>query len=270
MSISYTQAAEYVNSKIDIVPEIAVVLGTGMAELADSLDNKTIIPYGDIPGFPLIGKNHHRCRMVIGELDGTPVVFMQGRLHYYEGYTMEETAFIIRMLKAMDIETVILTNASGAVNPDYAPGDIVVIRDHIKLCAESPLRGENPEELGERFFDMTNAYDKGLIELCEKSADQLGMSLPKGVYAYMAGPQFETPAEINMLKILGADLVGMSTVPEVIAAAHCGVRILALSGVSNMAAGIEGGGFNREAIDSAEPVIREKLMRLLKVIIHKL
>ena len=268
--MSYTDAAEYVNSKIDRAPDVAVVLGTGMGDLADALDNKIVIPYGEIPGFPPIGGNYHKCRMVVGRLDGATVAFMQGRLHYYEGYTMAETAFMIHMLKAMGVDTVILTNASGALNDEYAPGDIVIIRDHIKLCAESPLRGKNPDELGERFFDMTNAYDKGLIRLCEKCADGLGMSLPKGVYAYMAGPQFETPAEIRALKILGADLVGMSTVPEVIAAAHCGVRILALSGVSNMAAGVEGGGFNREAIDNAEPVIREKLIRLLKCIIGEL
>ncbi len=268
--MSYLKAAEYVLSKIKYSPEIAVVLGTGMGELADSLENKTVIPYAEIPGFPPIGKNHHKCRMVIGGLDGKPVVFMQGRLHYYEGYSMAETAFPIHMLKAMGIEKIILTNASGAVNTDYAPGDIVIINDHVKLCAESPLRGENPEELGERFFDMANAYDKGLIDLCEKCAADIGMDLPKGVYAFMAGPQFETPAEIRMLKILGADLVGMSTVPEVIAAAHCGVRILALSGVSNMAAGLSGGGLNREAIVSAEPIIRNKLFMLLDKIIGEL
>ncbi len=266
----YTAAAEYVNSKINRTPEIAVVLGTGLGELSDLLQEKVLIPYGEIPGFPPIGKNYHKCRMAVGELKDVPVAFMEGRLHYYEGYDMADTAFIIRMLETMGIDTVILTNSSGAINTDYAPGDVVIIKDHIKLCADSPLRGENPDELGERFFDMTRAYDKNLIELCEECGSEMGIRLQKGVYAFMAGPQFETPAEINMLKLLGADMVGMSTVPEVIAAAHCGVRILALSGISNMAAGIEGGGFNRVAIDKAEPLIREKMIRLLENMIPKL
>ena len=265
----YRKAAEYVCSKTKYTPEIAVVLGTGLGELADSVENSAVIPYSEIPGFPKIGSNWHKCRMVIGELSGVPVVFMQGRIHYYEGYSMQELVFPIHMLKAMGVETIILTNASGAINIDYAPGDVVLINDHIKLCADSPLRGENPEELGERFFDMSNAYDKKLIELAESCAAELDLKLPQGVYAYMAGPQFETPAEIRMLKAVGADLVGMSTVPEVIAAAHCGVRILALSGVTNMAAGFKNGGMNQEAIDNAEPIMREKMIGLLKGVINK-
>lgn len=268
--MSYIKAAEYISSKTDLCPKIAVVLGTGLGELADSLDNPVIIPYSEIPWFPKIDKNWHKCRAVIGTVSSVPVVFMQGRLHYYEGYSMQELVFPVHMLKAFGIETVILTNASGAVNTDFAPGDVVMIEDHIKLGLDSPLRGKNPEELGERFFDMTNSYDKGLMRIAESCAEELQIPLSKGVYAYMAGPQFETPAEIRMLNIIGADLVGMSTVPEVIAAAHCGIRVLGLSGVSNMAAGISGGGLNREVIDNAEPLMCKKMSALIKNIICRI
>ncbi len=268
--MSYIKAAEYISSKTDLCPKIAVILGTGLGEVAESVNNPVVIPYSEIPGFPSVDKSPHRCRAVIGTVGSVPAVFMQGRLHYYEGLSMRELVFPVHMLKAFGIETLILTNASGAVNTSFAPGDVVLIDDHIKLGLDSPLRGKNPEELGERFFDMTNAYDKGLKKIAERCAEELRIPLNKDVYAYMAGPQFETPAEIRMLNIIGADLVGMSTVPEVIAAAHCGIRVLGLSGVSNMAAGISGGGLNREAIENAEPLLRKKMSALIKNIIYKI
>lgn len=268
--MSYNTAAQYIKSKINSVPEAAVVLGTGLGDIADSLDDKVIIPYSDIPCFPSVNGTFHKCRVVYGRIGDTPVLFMQGRIHYYEGFSMQEVVFPIRMLHALGVRSVILTNASGAVNKDFAPGDLVLINDHIKFGLDSPLRGRNDDSLGDRFFDMTNAYDKALCEMARASAKQLGIRLHEGVYAYMAGPQFETPAEIRMLKAVGADLVGMSTVPEVIAAVHCGVKILAVSGVTNMAAGIENGGLNDNVMQQAEAVLRDKMKRLLFNILPKI
>lgn len=268
--MSYNKAAQYIKSKIKDIPNAAVVLGTGLGDVADSLDDKIVIPYGDIPGFPSVSGTFHKCRMVYGRVGVTPVLFMQGRIHYYEGFSMQEVVFPIRMLHALGVKSVVLTNASGAVNKDYVPGDLVLISDHIKLGLDSPLRGRNDDSLGERFFDMTNAYDKALRLTAKASAEQLGIKLYDGVYAYMAGPQFETPAEIRMLKAVGADLVGMSTVPEVIAAVHCGVKILAVSGVTNMAAGIENGGLNDDVMQRAEAVLRDKMKKLLFNILPKI
>lgn len=252
---------------MDEIPETAVVLGTGLGDIADRLEQKLIVPYGEIPGFPSVDGTFHKCRAVFGRINGRYTLFMQGRIHYYEGFSMQEVVFPIRMLRALGTRKVILTNASGAINESFAPGDLVLIGDHIKLGLDSPLRGRNDETLGDRFFDMTNAYDKGLRAEAKAAAERLGMKLDEGVYAYMAGPQFETPAEIRMLKTLGTDLVGMSTVPEVIAAVHCGLKILGISGVSNMAAGIDGGGLNNTVIKSAEDILREKLWALLKEVL---
>ncbi len=257
------KAAEYLKSKMKLVPKMAIILGTGMGDIADSLSDKITVPYSDIPNFPNTDGTWHKCRAVIGKAAGRDVIFMQGRLHYYEGFSMQEVVFPIRMLKAMGVETVILTNASGAVNEKFAPGDIVLIDDHIKLGLDSPLRGRNDDSLGGRFFDMCNAYEPRLKETAFASAEKAGVKLYRGVYGYMTGPQFETPAEIRMLKIIGADLVGMSTVPEVIAGVHCGLRILGLSGVTNMASGIDGGGMNNCVMDNAELVLQDKMKKLL-------
>lgn len=268
--MSYKNAAEYIMSKTDLSPRVAVILGTGLGEIGDAAEEGVVIPYSEIPGFPKIDGNWHKCRLIAGKIAGVPVAVMQGRLHYYEGYSMEELVFPVRMLKAMGVETLILTNASGAINTDFAPGDPILICDHIKFGMDSPLRGKNPDELGERFFDMTRAYAPELRELALKCAETLNIDLKQGVYAYMTGPQFETPAEIRMLKAAEADLVGMSTVPEVIAAVHCGIKVLALSGVSNMAAGIEGGGLNRQVIDNAEPLMCRRISDLIFKIITEL
>lgn len=268
--MSYKKAAEYLKSKIKAVPKTAVVLGTGLGDIAESLSDKTIIPYSEIPGFPNTDGTWHKCRAVIGKINDTDVIFMQGRLHYYEGFSMQEAVFPIRMLHAMSVKNIVLTNASGAVNEAFEPGDVVLIDDHIKLGMDSPVRGRNDESLGERFFDMCSAYEPCFKEIAIKAADELGIKLHRGVYGYMTGPQFETPAEIRMLKIIGADLVGMSTVPEVIAGVHCGLRILGLSGVTNMAAGIEGGGMNNSVMEDAETVLKSKIKKLVFEIVPKL
>lgn len=268
--MSYKNAAEYIKLKIKKIPKTAVVLGTGIGDIAENLSDKTVIPYSEIPDFPNTDQTWHKCRMIAGKIGDTDVIFMQGRLHYYEGFSMQEVVFPVRMLKFLGTENLILTNASGAVNEKFSPGDIVLIDDHIKLGMDSPLRGRNDESLGDRFFDMCNAYDAQLKEAAVIAAKKAGVDMHRGVYAYMTGPQFETPAEIRMLKIIGADLVGMSTVPEVIAGVHCGIRILGLSGVTNMAAGIEGGGMNDDVMESAEPVLREKMQKILFEIVQNI
>lgn len=266
----YTEAAEFLKSRIKSVTKTAVVLGTGMGDAADILGDKIEIGYGDIPSFPSVNDTWHKCRLIYGTVDGTPVIFMQGRLHYYEGFSMQEVVYPIKMLKTLGIENLILTNASGAINESFSPGDIIIIDDHIKLGLDSPLRGRNDETFGSRFFDMTTAYDERLKNTALSIAKEMGYDLKKGVYAYMTGPQFETPAEIKMLKIIGADLVGMSTVPEVIAAKHSSMHVLGLSGVTNMAAGLSGGGLNGGVIENAELVLSEKMKRLLPKIIKEI
>ena len=264
----YREAVEFILNRINSRPHIGLILGSGLNALAESIEDAVVIPFAKIPHFPV--STVHEGNLVIGTLAGKEVVCMQGRVHFYEGYSMQELAFPIRTLYAIGVNTLILTNASGGICEDYFPGQVVAIRDHIKFDLESPLRGENPEELGDRFFDMTHAYTPELLSIAHQAAEELGVSLPEGVYAYMGGPQFETPAEIRMLRYLGADLVGMSTVPEVICAAHCGIKVLALSCVTNMAAGMDMGGFDQAVIAKAEQTGRETMLNLLNKVVEKL
>lgn len=264
----YRKAADFIQSKAALRPQIGMILGTGLGAIAESITDAVVIPFREIPGFPV--STVHQGNLVIGELSGKIVACMQGRVHFYEGYTMKELAMPVQTLHAIGVKTLLLTNASGGICEQYFPGQVIAISDHIKFDLDSPLRGQNPPELGERFFDMTNAYDVGLRTVAMVAAKELGIELPEGVYAYMGGPQFETPAEIRMLRFLGADLVGMSTIPEVICAAHCGIKTLALSCVTNMAAGMENGGLNREVISHAEKDGTETMRKLLTKVVEKL
>lgn len=262
--------AEYIKNKISISPKIGIILGTGLGGVADSITIDAEIPYGEVPGFPISTAPGHAGRLLAGTLSGCEVLVMQGRNHYYEGYSMQELAFPIQVMKKLGVETLILTNASGGINESFTPGDVVLITDHIKFDLDSPMRGKNQEEFGDRFFDMTRVYTPELLKLAKTSARELGIELPEGVYAYMGGPQFETPAEIRMLRLLGADLVGMSTVPEVITAAHCGIKVLALSCVTNMAAGMENGGLNRSVIANAEETGQARMQKLIQEVVKGL
>ncbi len=255
----YKKAAEYIRGRIKLAPKIAIILGTGLGGVADLIENADCIDYADIPDFPVSTVIGHEGKFKVGTISGVPVIAMCGRFHYYEGYTMQQLALPIQTLCELSVKTIIVTNASGAINEEFAPSDIIAIKDHIKFSAESPVRGENNAELGDRFFDMTDAYAKDLRKMITER-----YNLKEGVYAFMSGPQFETPAEIKMLKIMGADLVGMSTVPEVITAVHCGVKVLGLSCVTNMAAGLKNGGLNREVIDNAEKTGLEKMKSIIK------
>ena len=234
----YEESGAAITAALGEIPKIAVILGSGLGILADEAENSAALPYAGIPHVCPSTAPGHTGRLVKGKLSGIPVLLLQGRLHYYEGYEAASTVYPIQVLRTLGLETLLVTNAAGGINTAFSPGDFMLITDHIKLSALSPLRGKNPDFLGPRFMDMSNAYDPGLLQIARECAKTAGIRLHEGVYAYMAGPQYETPAEIRMLRILGADAVGMSTVAEVIAARHCGLRVLGLSCISNMAAGI--------------------------------
>jgi len=232
------RAAKFIQSKTKLPPKIALVLGSGLGAFADDLGSATRIPYHKIPGFPRSTVEGHAGALVIGKVGDVPVAVMQGRVHFYEGYSAKEVVFPMRVLWSLGIRAAILTNAAGAINLDYSQGALVVIRDHINLQGTNPLIGPNDERFGPRFPDMTQAYWKPYREIALSEAKRIGLPIHEGVYAALPGPSFETPAEIRYLKTIGADLVGMSTVPEVIVARQMGIRVLGISCATNMAAGI--------------------------------
>ena len=232
------EAAEFIAARIGGAPRMALVLGSGLGGLADEIESPAVLEYREIPHFPVSTAPGHAGRLVAGNLAGKRVIAMQGRFHYYEGLPLERVVFPVRVFKALGVERLFLTNAAGGANPYYAPGDFMIIRDHINLTGRNPCIGPNDESLGPRFFDMTKAYDPELRALARAAGEELGIALREGVYAWFTGPSFETPSEIRMARILGADAVGMSTVPEVIAAAHCSLKVLGLSCITNLAAGI--------------------------------
>ena len=231
-------AAQLILSRTTLRPRIGLVLGSGLGGFADSLAGATAIPYAEIPSFPRSTAIGHVGRMVVGKCGEVAVAAMQGRVHLYEGYTAQEVAFPIRVFGRMGIRAVILTNAAGGISPEYKQGALVLIRDHINLQGQNPLTGANDDRLGVRFPDMTQAYARDYRAMAREEAGKLGMTLHEGVYAALLGPSYETPAEIEYLRRIGADLVGLSTVAEVIAARHMGIKVLAISCVTNMAAGI--------------------------------
>ncbi len=233
-----TEALAAIQRRTTLRPAVGIVLGSGLGAVAEAIENSVTIPYEEIPYWPRTTAVGHAGRLIVGTLDGVPVVAMQGRVHYYEGYSMDEVTFPVRILGELGIHTLFATNASGGVNLGYAPGDLVAIYDHINFMGTNPLIGENNDKWGPRFPDMTYAYDRTYIDTLLGVARELGITLHKGVYIAFTGPSYETPAEIRMARTMGADLVGMSTVPEVIVANHMGIRVAAVSCVSNYAAGV--------------------------------
>ncbi len=266
----YKKSADYVLEKIDFKPEIAIILGSCLGNLADEIENPIVIDYKEIPNFLETTVSSHAGKLIIGQLSGKNVVCMSGRFHYYEGYDFEQLTIPIRVMHLMGVKTVILTNAAGAVNKDFVAGDIMIINDHIKLNGASPVRGKNIEEFGPRFFDMSYTYNREYIELAKKVSKESNIELKEGVYFYMPGPQFETPAEIRAIRILGGDAVGMSTVTEVIVAAHCGMKVLGLSLMSNMAAGVLDQPLTTEEVDETAENSAEKFKVLLKNILKQM
>ncbi len=231
-------AVAAIRARADLTPAVGVVLGSGLGSFADALDDAVEIPYGDIPGWPVATALGHSGRLVVGTFGGVPIAVMRGRAHLYEGLPAAKVAFGIRVLGLLGARTLVLTNAVGAINETFEPGQLVLISDHLNLQGQSPLVGPNDDALGPRFPDMTDAYDPDLRAAARAAADQIGLELGEGIYAAWLGPAFETPAEIRMLRTLGADTVGMSIVPEVLAARHMGIRCLAISCVTNLAAGL--------------------------------
>jgi purine-nucleoside phosphorylase len=230
--------ADFVRSKTTYHPQVGIILGSGLGALAASVEFATIVPYTEIPEWPISTVIGHQGHLVIGKFEDKEVIVMQGRVHYYEGYSMGQVVLPVRVLQRMGVEILIVTNAAGAVNPSFSPGDLMLITDHVNLIGMAglnPLRGPNIDEIGTRFPDMSRAYDPTLIELGRKVAAEENIKLQEGVYISLAGPSFETPADLRFLRIIGADAVGMSTVPEVITARHGGTRVLGISGISNKA-----------------------------------
>lgn len=232
------EVAEAVRGRLHLQPRVGLILGSGLGGVADAVQNPDLIPYPELPHWPVSTVRGHAGRLVAGRLEGQPVLVMQGRNHFYEGYSMSQVTLPVRVMKRLGIETLIVTNAAGAINPDYIPGDLMLILDHLNLIGMmgfNPLVGPNMEEFGPRFPDMSQAYDRSLGELARQAARRQGIVLREGVYVGLSGPSFETPADLRFLRAVGADAVGMSTTPEVTVARHSDMRVLGISGISNKA-----------------------------------
>jgi purine-nucleoside phosphorylase len=264
------EAAGYLRSKAPHSPSVAVVLGSGLGAFADELSDRWEAPYAEIPGWPKSTAVGHAGKLVFGRLNAQPLVVMSGRAHLYEGHPMDRVVFGVRVLGKLGIKTIIFTNAAGGINLNYSEGALVLISDHINLQGANPLAGPNDDSMGPRFPDMSDAYDAGLRAHAHQAARQIGIELPEGVYAALPGPSYETPAEIRYLRVIGADLVGMSTVPEVIAARHMGIRCLAISCVTNMAAGVLPRKLMHEEVLETGARVRGTLLQLLKALLTRI
>ncbi len=260
-------AAEYIRARVSVRPTIGLVLGSGLGDYADTLEDAVRISYSEIPNFPVPTIPGHSGALVIGRKCGQEVVVLQGRIHYYEGLPQQEITLPIRVLAALGVKTVVLTNACGGVNLDFEPGDLMLISDHINYSGANPLIGPNMEEFGPRFPDMSDLYTASLRGQIKQKAQQSGISLREGVYAMYSGPNYETPAEIRMFRTLGADAVGMSTVPEAIVAGHCGMQVVGVSCVTNMAAGVLPVKLSHEEVTETANRVKEVFQKLIDLIV---
>lgn len=269
-NLKIKETASYIQHKIKDKPNLGLILGSGLGVLAEEIENPVIIPYDEIPHFPKSTVSGHKGQLVVGMLEDQVVLAMQGRFHYYEGYSMDHVSFPVRVMQQLGIQTLIVTNASGGINKAFKPGDLMIITDHINQMGDNPLIGPNDDTHGPRFPDMTQIYNEMLIEHAETCALALGLDVQTGVYVGNAGPMYETPAEVKMLRTMGADAVGMSTVPEAIVAAHTGMRVLGISCISNMAAGILPDALSHEEVMATTESIKNDFLHYLKKIIHTL
>lgn len=267
------ELAGRLRSRLAQTPRVGVILGSGLGGLADEVQQRTEVPFDELPGWPVSTVAGHRGRLVAGMLEGQAVLVMQGRVHYYEGYSMAQVGLPVRVMQRLGISILVVTNAAGAVNPDFQPGELMLITDHINLIGMAglnPLRGPNLDELGPRFPDMSQPYDPALRQLAQQTAHELGLRLQRGVYVSLAGPSFETPADLRFLRLIGADAVGMSTVPEVIVARHGGTRVLGISGISNKA-NLDGSTITtHEEVLAAGQKIVPQLTALLRGVLRRL
>lgn len=264
------EAVEAIEKRAQLRPTIGLILGSGLGFIADLFEDATVIPYEEIPHFPRSTIVGHEGSLVIGTFEGQRCVCMKGRVHYYEGYQMSALAFPIYVLRSLGVETLLVTNAAGGVNPDFKVGDLMLIEDHLNFLGDNPLRGPNLEAFGPRFPDMTFAYADDIRAVWREVAAAQGISLQEGVYAAMLGPSYETPAEIKMLHKMGADAVGMSTVPEVIVSAHCGVKVTALSVITNQAAGLSGQPLSHDEVKEASELAKVRIVPLLRGVVARL
>ena len=262
-------AGRIVRARTKLEPRIAIVLGSGLGGFADDFDEAVGVPYEEIPGFARSTAQGHAGRLVIGKVDEIPVVAMQGRVHYYEGYSLEQVTFPIRTFKLLGVKTLILTNASGGINVQLSQGALMVISDHLNLMGDNPLRGANDERFGPRFPDMSAVYAPELQEIVVEEARAIGVEVRRGIYGALSGPSYETPSEIHLLRNLGADAVGMSTVPEAIVARHMGLEVLGISCITNMAAGITDEPINHEEVMATGDRVREVFTLLLQRVVGR-
>ena len=265
--------AQVIRTRLPVQPSVAIILGSGLGALADAVEGAASIPYNEIPSWPVSTVFGHQGRLVAGKLEGRQVVVMQGRAHYYEGYSMAQVTLPVRVFQRLGVETLIVTNAAGGINPEFIPGDLMLITDHLNLVGMaglSPLRGPNLDVLGPRFPDMSQAYDRQLLDLARQAAKEAGILLREGVYVCLAGPSFETPADLRFLRTIGADAVGMSTVPEVTAARHGGTRVLGISGISNKA-NLDGNTItSHEEVLAAGQKIVPKLITVVRGVLRRI
>ena len=263
-------AARTIRSRIKTTPRVAIVLGSGLGAFADEFTDSVRIPYEEIPGFVTSTAAGHAGTLVSGNVEGVPVLAMQGRVHYYEGYSLEQVTFPVRTFKLLGIDTLLLTNAAGGIDVQLSQGSLMVISDHLNLMGVNPLRGANDDRFGPRFPDLTEVYSRDLQQLIVDEAKELGVNIRRGVYAALSGPSYETPAEIHMLRGFGADAVGMSTVPEAVVARHMAMRVAGISCITNMAAGISEEPINHEEVMETGERVKAMFTQLLRRVIAKL
>lgn len=262
-------SVQYIKNIISEKPEIGIVLGSGLGDFGDVIENKTVIPYKDIPDFPTSTVVGHDGSLIFGKVNGKNVVAMKGRIHFYEGQGIDKVVYPIKVLSELGISKLIVTNACGGVNTEFKPGDLMIIKDHINYSGQNPLIGPN-DDVGPRFLDMSYAYSKKLIEITKSVAQKINLKLQEGVYMYFTGPTYETPSEVKLARILGADGVGMSTVPEVIVARHRGIEVLGISCITNMAAGILNQPLNHEEVIEVSNAIKGDFQKLVQEVIKEI
>ena len=263
-------AVGFIRKNSTLLPQAAVVLGSGLGEFAEAVSGPTAIAYADIPHFKKVSVAGHAGRLVLGRVGAMPVAVLQGRYHYYEGHDINDVVFPVRVLAKLGVKSLLLTNAAGGIGRELRPGDLMVIRDHINLMGVNPLRGANDERLGPRFPDMSAVYDREFQEVIAAAQKEAGLAAKKGVYLALSGPSYETPAEIRMLAALGADAVGMSTVPEAICARHMGVRVAGISCITNLAAGISAQPLSHKEVTETAERVKGDFIKLLKLVVPQL
>lgn len=263
------RAARFIRSRTDLGPRVGIVLGSGLGAFADDLEKPAAIRYDEIPGFARATVEGHAGKLVIGSAANIPIAAMQGRFHFYEGYSLEDVTFPIRVMKLLGVRTLILTNAAGSLNTELGPGSLMIISDHINLMGVNPLIGRNDERFGPRFPDLTMTYDPSLQNMVIEEAKAIGIDMRRGVYAALTGPSYETPAEIHMVRTMGADAVGMSTVPEAIVARHMDLQVIGISCITNLAAGVSNRPVDHSQVIATGEQVREHFTELIKRVITK-